>query len=307
MGVYDDVNKSFVPLGIAQGGTGAENVTQAKINLQVDRIIQDSVFTSMLSPDGLKEISVRNDGTWGMFNRDLKGWSALGIAQGGTGATTVAKARENLLVDQVDRSGEQTILWAPDKDTYLFVYNHGDWGVYDRSAGTRKPLPIESGGTGGYNQYTARKALGIATDDVVWFKGLVAFDITGVGGAWTAVVRKLQDQAASDGANLLSYVENKWFGVQNYVAGALGNSINMFGLLTHLAEMSYGIQCETIMDSIHRKVAALFKDLMFALRIDLNLLSLAHGIALNRLVLWSFIIRETMFCSVDTLRNKWLK
>lgn len=234
-GVYDDVNKSFVPLGIAQGGTGAENVTQAKINLQVDRIIQDSVFTSMLSPDGLKEISVRNDGTWGMFNRDLKGWSALGIAQGGTGATTVAKARENLLVDQVDRSGEQTILWAPDKDTYLFVYNHGDWGVYDRSAGTRKPLPIESGGTGGYNQYTARKALGIATDDVVWFKGLVAFDITGVGGAWTAVVRKLQDQAASDGANLLSYVENKWFGVQNYVAGAPGQqyqyvwSFNTFG------------------------------------------------------------------------------
>ena len=226
-------NNSTSALSVGAGGTGAENVEGAKINFGLDRFVQYSASTAMNAGD--YSLSLASNGEWGVAKKGAIGWIALGIAQGGTGATTVAKARENLLVDHVDRSGEQTMLWAPDKDTYLFVYNHGDWGVYDRSAGTRKPLPIESGGTGGYNQYTARKALGISTDDVVWFKGLVAFDITGVGGAWTSVVRKLQDQAASDGANLLSYVENKWFGVQNYVAGAPGQqyqyvwSFNTFG------------------------------------------------------------------------------
>lgn len=226
-------NNSTSALSVGAGGTGAENVEGAKINFGLDRFVQYSASTAMNAGD--YSLSLASNGEWGVAKKGAIGWIALGIAQGGTGATTVAKARENLLVDHVDRSGEQTMLWAPDKDTYLFVYNHGDWGVYDRSAGTRKPLPIESGGTGGYNQYTARKALGISTDDVVWFKGLVAFDITGVGGAWTSVVRKLQDQAASDGANLLSYVENKWFGIQNYLVGTPGQqyqyvwSFNTFG------------------------------------------------------------------------------
>lgn len=143
------------------------------------------------------------------------------------------KAKVNFGLDRFVQYSASTAMNAGDYS--LSLASNGEWGVYDRSAGVRKPLPIESGGTGGYNQYTARKALSIATDDVVWFKGLVAFDITGVGGAWTAVVRKLQDQAASDGANMLSYVENKWFSVQNYVAGAPGQqyqyvwSFNTFG------------------------------------------------------------------------------
>lgn len=234
-GVTQSGVSGWIPLGMAQGGTGANNLTQSRKNLQIDRIVQADVYTSMFSPDGVKELSVRNDSAWGMFDDALKDWVPLAIGQGGTGARSIDELRRNLLVDTINRAGAQSLYYAPDMDTYLFVYNHGDWGVYDKSAGTRKPLPIESGGTGGYNQYTARKALGIATDDVVWFKGLVAFDITGVGGAWTAVVRKLQDQAASDGANLLSYVENKWFGVQNYVAGAPGQqyqyvwSFNTFG------------------------------------------------------------------------------
>ncbi|AAR09286.1 tail fiber protein [Escherichia phage Tls] len=228
-------NNSTSALSIGAGGTGAENVTQAKINLQVDRIIQDSVFTSMLSPDGLKEISVRNDGTWGMFNRDLKGWSALGIEQGGTGATTVAKARENLLVDQVDRLGEQTLLWAPDKDTYFFVYSAGDWGVFDRSAGVRKALPIVSGGTGADNVAQARRNLGVGIDQDVTFNAVWAKAYYGQGGAWTAAVIKEKSQQASDGSNLLTYIENSWFGIQNYLVGTPGQayqyvwSFNTFG------------------------------------------------------------------------------
>ncbi|QXV77406.1 lateral tail fiber protein [Escherichia phage DanielBernoulli] len=165
-------NNSTSALSIGAGGTGAENVTQAKINLQVDRIIQDSVFTSMLSPDGLKEISVRNDGTWGMFNRYLKGWSALGIAQGGTGADNVAQARRNL---------------------------------------------------------------GVGIDQDVTFNAVWAKAYYGQGGPWTAALIKEKSQQSSDGANLLTYVENSWFGVQNYVAGVPGQqyqyvwSFNTFG------------------------------------------------------------------------------
>ena len=226
-------NNSTSALSVGAGGTGAENVEGAKINFGLDRFVQYSASTAMNAGD--YSLSLASNGEWGVAKKGAIGWIALGIAQGGTGATTVAKARENLLVDQVDRSGEQTMLWAPDKDTYLFVYSAGDWGVYDRSAGVRKPLPIVSGGTGADNVAQARRNLGVGIDQDVTFNAVWAKAYYGQGGAWTAAVIKEKSQQASDGANLLSYIENSWFGIQNYLVGTPGQqyqyvwSFNTFG------------------------------------------------------------------------------
>lgn len=202
----------------------------AKISLFLDRFNQGAGETFIQSPDKIKYLTVGNDG-WGYWNTQSQQFIPLGVKQGGTGATTVTEARKNLLVDSVDKSGDQTIIWAPDKDTYFFAYSTGDWGVYDISAEVRKPLPISSGGTGGTDQHTARKALGISSEDDVWFNTVITKQaITGVGGAFSPVIRKLKDQQSTDGAknNYLSIVENSDCGVVNYIFTRVNTGISEY-------------------------------------------------------------------------------
>ena len=197
------------------------DIAIARTNLNVNRILQDTSYTSMFSSDMKSQLSVRDDGLWGMFvsgNGANAGWKPLLLAQGGTGAKDVVGAKNNLQVDRLVQHDKQTWLHAPDKDSYLYILDSGEWGCYSLSSGN-KPLGVTQGGTGGNNQESARQGLGIATSDVVWFKGVVTQSVTGVGGAWTPVVRKLKDQQTADvnRNNQLSYLENSDCAVTNYI------------------------------------------------------------------------------------------
>lgn len=73
------------------------NVATARTNLQIDRLSQDSTDTRILSPTKNSYLTV-GGAQWGVYNSTLSAWSALGVAQGGTGALTAANARTNLQV-----------------------------------------------------------------------------------------------------------------------------------------------------------------------------------------------------------------
>lgn len=87
---------NWVPLTIAQGGTGATTINAARENLQVDRIEQSSNETRLNTQNKSYYLTLINSGTWGLY-RPGSGWQALGIAQGGTGATTADAARISLV------------------------------------------------------------------------------------------------------------------------------------------------------------------------------------------------------------------
>ncbi|QMP82720.1 tail fiber protein [Escherichia phage vB_EcoS_011D2] len=87
-------------LSVGAGGTGAENVTQAKLNLQIDRFVQGSTSTTMKIGD--YTFSLGDNGEWGVVKSGVSGWIALGVAQGGTGATSTGQARRNLGISESD-------------------------------------------------------------------------------------------------------------------------------------------------------------------------------------------------------------
>lgn len=88
-------------LSVGAGGTGAENVTQARINFQIDRFDQGDGETFIRSPDKIKYLTVGNDG-WGYWNIASQQYIPLGILQGGTGAANVSQARNNFGIGETD-------------------------------------------------------------------------------------------------------------------------------------------------------------------------------------------------------------
>lgn len=189
---------------------------KSRQSLEVDRVVQAETSTSLGWVGGYR-LAINSSGNWGALNGSNE-WIPLAVANGGTGAKNVTQAKINLQIDRVVQGADYTSMFSPDKNHSISVRNDDLWGMWSEDAGW-KPLGIQQGGTGGYNQGTARKNLGLGTDDVVWFKGLVAYDITGVGGAWTPVIRKLKDQQTADSNknNQLSYLENDDMSVTNYI------------------------------------------------------------------------------------------
>ncbi|EBI3245362.1 tail fiber domain-containing protein [Salmonella enterica] len=176
-GVFDSTTQKWLPLGVGQGGTGATTDADARINLKLNRFYQDVAQTTVSSANGQNLLVIPDAAeNWGVIKWNGTGYSnvALSVAMGGTGATTVQQAKNNLQVDRVQQQPTQTYLYAPNMSTKIFIDNSGDWGVYDDSTFTLKPLPITSGGTGAITINGARSNLNLGPDNDVDFRGVNA-------------------------------------------------------------------------------------------------------------------------------------
>lgn len=69
------------------------NINIARTNIQVDRLAQGGSYTDLVSANKAMRIRIQDNNTWGGWNGS---WIPLGIANGGTGATSAEGARDNL-------------------------------------------------------------------------------------------------------------------------------------------------------------------------------------------------------------------
>lgn len=155
-GYWNVQSQQFIPLGVQRGGTGAGNVTQARINLELDRVEQKLNETKILSPNKKTYVFI-NDGDWGCYNIDY-GTIPLSVARGGTGGTTDEEARNNLKIDKFVQTESDTRILNQSKNHTFFITD-ADWGYLNNSNSERVPLPIISGGTGGTTTFSACRSL----------------------------------------------------------------------------------------------------------------------------------------------------
>lgn len=88
---------SWVPLTLAQGGTGATTAADSRTNLGLDRIRQDSTVTHMFTQNRRYSVVMDNNGKWGGYDLQSQTYVPLAVDQGGTGATTAEAARMSLV------------------------------------------------------------------------------------------------------------------------------------------------------------------------------------------------------------------
>lgn len=133
-------NNSTSALSIGAGGTGAENVAQARINFQVNRFNQGDGETFIQSPDTIKYLTVCNDG-WGYWNTATQQFIPLGIQQGGTGATSDVGARKNLNTPV----GGQAIIIPNNSNILGFMSTYAESGYYSSGELVTYQPPESSG------------------------------------------------------------------------------------------------------------------------------------------------------------------
>ncbi|QTJ63444.1 tail fiber protein [Salmonella phage STWB21] len=91
-----ELNALTKAITIAQGGTGAKTLENARSNLQVERLRQQDNGTFVTSPDGKYSLFIYNSGDFGLIDSASAAVSAMKVAFGGTGGTTPKTARKSL-------------------------------------------------------------------------------------------------------------------------------------------------------------------------------------------------------------------
>lgn len=149
---------SGVPLSVSSGGTGATTLNDARISLNLERFLQPSNETIVMAPSKSSYLTI-SDTSWGAYSSDDLVWRALGIGQGGTGATSEVAARVNLKVDKLVQSSTDTKL-LDGSGEHTFFITDADWGYFNNSDSSRIALPVISGGTGGKTPAEGSEKLG---------------------------------------------------------------------------------------------------------------------------------------------------
>lgn len=174
-GVYK-LGEGWRPLAIAQGGTGAKSVDSARVSLGVSRLEQAlptrTILRSTDTPEEGIYLQMDSTGRWGCFSPELGTWAALGIEQGGTGATSAAAAKVNLGLGSFSQSSAEATITSPNNRYHVSINNDGLWGCWNKSGSAWKPLGLAQGGTGSNAADGARTNLGLGTDSIPQFSGL---------------------------------------------------------------------------------------------------------------------------------------
>ncbi|XAG95870.1 hypothetical protein U7154_000103 [Kononvirus KKP3711] len=162
-------------LGIAQGGTGALNAADARVNLILDRLVQTSASTNLNFPTKNAALVLRDsDLAWGVFDNSANAWQALGIGQGGTGGRTSLEALNNLGIPGIGKSfGDDAPLNANSIAINGIFAGAGVNGVnWGQQYSPLLHMVRFAGGASGQMQITG--------DGYVWFRG------SANGTSWTA-------------------------------------------------------------------------------------------------------------------------
>ena len=96
-GAFNPKTSSWQPLSISQGGTGARDVSNARVNLSIDRLTQTTGGeTQLRNGNNTAYLYVSPGNGWGCYSTKGTGAIPLGTGQGGTGAKDAASAWTNL-------------------------------------------------------------------------------------------------------------------------------------------------------------------------------------------------------------------